>query len=162
MSPERVGTRSVEDIGVEQVHSRPIRLFELSGWRWPVGASDTPPFTLFIAANASTTPDERLRQFAATAIASGCRYVCAWGQRDEAVHDAFDAESMAADVFVTSTWHRDAPLHEALYFALVVAIPEEAEAASSPVVLAVEPEWLAEVRALIADQDELARLWTSD
>jgi hypothetical protein len=152
----------VEEAGVEQVHKRPIRLFELTRWRWPVEEADTPPFTLFIAADASTTPKERLRKFAATAIANGCREVCAWGPGDEAVHDAFDDASIAADVFVMSTWHPDDLLHEALYLALVVAIPEHAEAANAPVVLAIEAAWLAEVRGLIADQDALARLFTSD
>ena len=35
-------------------------------------------------------------------------------------------------------------------------------AADSPVVLAVEEAWIPEVRALIADQGELARLWAND
>lgn len=53
----------------------------------------------------------------------------------------------------------------ALYFALTNAFPDEDEfpdAFEAAVVLAVEAPWIGEVRRLVADQDELARLWISE
>lgn len=70
---------------------------------------------------------------------------------------------MAASLFVASRWHDEEALHQALYFALLNAIPEDVSiAADSPIVLAVEEAWISEVRALTADQGKLARLWASD
>ena len=86
--------------------------------------------------------------------------MCTWGPGCERVHDLFDGESIEADRFVMSTAHDTEPLHDVLYFALTNAIPEDVSAPEdSPVVMAVEEAWIAEVRALIADQEELARLW---
>jgi hypothetical protein len=62
-----------------------------------------------------------------------------------------------------STWHDDEPLHNLLFFALVNAVPEDVSiAGDSPVVLAIEEAWIADVRTLVADQDELARLLVAD
>jgi len=60
-----------------------------------------------------------------------------------------------------STWHADESLADALYFSLTDAWPDEDEspdAGEAAIVLAVEEPWIAEVRRLVADQDELARL----
>jgi hypothetical protein len=153
----------MEELGVDQVHGRTIRLFELSDWTWDEEASPSPPFTLLIAADASREDIPAILGFASAAIASGCRYVCTWGEDCELVHDLFDEESLESSHFVMSTWHERDPLYEAVYFALVLAVPEDAaEAAESPVVLAVADRWLPEVRRLVADQDELARLWVSE
>jgi hypothetical protein len=73
------------------------------------------------------------------------------------VHDTFDDASIAGDTFVMSSWHSEDALHEALYFALALAVPDEVAAAESPVVIAVEQRWEGEVRALLAAQDERRR-----
>jgi hypothetical protein len=153
----------VDDVGVDRVHGRRVKLFELSGWAW-----DDPgvqPFILFTAAHASREHEAEFRRFAAAAIESGCAYICAWGDGCELVHDAFDDAALAADRFVMSTWHADESLPTALYFALTNAFPDEDEfpnAAGAAVVLAVEEPWVEDTRRLMADQDELARLWLAE
>ena len=77
----------------------------------------------------------------------------------------FDEAAVASDRFVMSTWHADESLASALYFALTNALPDGdafPDAVEAAVVLAVEPPWIEEVRRLVADQDELARLWISE
>jgi hypothetical protein len=64
-----------------------------------------------------------------------------------------------------STWHADESLPTALYFTLTNAFPDEDEfpnAARAAVVLAVEEPWVEDTRRLMADQDELARLWLAE
>lgn len=154
----------VEELGVERIFGRPITLFQLAEWTWdPTWEPSTSvAFTLVVAAHASTRNELEeivIRRFAREAVAAGCGYVCTWGPGCESVHDLFDVEAIAADRFVMSTWHDDWPLHDVLYFALTQAIPEDVlVAGNSPIVLAIEEAWVADVRRLIADQDELARL----
>jgi len=115
--------------------------------------------------HASTDDEAKIRSFAAEAVESSCAYICAWGAGCEFVHDLFDLASTDAERFVMSSWHNDEALAEALWFALCDAWPDEdafPSAAGAPVVLAVEESWLAEVRRLMADQDELTKLVIGD
>ena len=149
----------MDDVGVQRVHGRSIRLFQLSRWTWE--EPRVAPFVLFVAADATRLVEGQVRRFAAQAIASGCGYVCAWGDGCELVHDVFDQEAIAVDRFVTSTWHADESLAEGLWFSLTNAHLDEDEfpdAAGAALVIAVEEPWVAEVRRLVADQDELASL----
>jgi hypothetical protein len=149
----------VDDLGVDRDRGRPIKLFELSDWAWVHPRST--PFVLFVAANATADDELAVRRFAADAIDDGCACVCAWGERCSWVHDRFDLASIDVGRSVMSSWHADESLAEALYFALFDAWPDEEafpNAYESPIVLAVEEAWLAEVRRLVADQDELKRL----
>ena len=62
-----------------------------------------------------------------------------------------------------SSWHAEESQPEALYFALVNSIPEEvSDPTESAAILAVQGRWVSEVRRLVADQDELARLWVAE
>jgi hypothetical protein len=120
-------------------------------------------FTLLVAATAVVDDAPLIRRFAADAVASGCAFVCTWGQGCEHVHDLFDGASIGADRFVMSTSHADDSLAETLHFALVYALPEEvSDSAASAAILAVEQPWIPEVRRLVSDQEELARLWEAD
>ena len=157
----------MEDLGTERIFGRQIRLFELARWEWE--EPRLAPFTLLVAARA--LDDEltmiEMRRFAADAIEAGCGYVCTWGEGCEVVHDLFDEASIAADRFVMSTWHDDEPLADALSFSLTNAFPDEnqfptANTTTSAVVLAIEEPWVEDVRRLVADQDELARLWVAE
>jgi hypothetical protein len=153
----------MDDVGVDRVHGRRIRLLQLSGWAWE--DPEVRPFILFIAAHASSGDEAKIRRFAAAAIESGCGYICAWGDGCELVHDLFDEVAIAVDRFVMSTWHTDESLADALYFSLTNTLLDEDEfpnAAEAAVVLAVEEPWIEDVRRLAADQDELARLWLSE
>lgn len=147
-------------MGLERVHGRRIALFELAAWGWDSDVGESRPFTLFVVTD-SRADGDRVMAFASAAISAGCRYACCWGVHCEGVHDRFDDASITCDTFVMTTWHPEDALHEALYFALVAAIPDEVEAADSPVVIAVERRREAEVRSLLADQDELGRRWAS-
>lgn len=123
------------------------------------------PFILFVAAHTSGEDQVEVRRFAAEAIESGCGYICSWGEGCELVHDVFDEAAIAVDRFVMSTWHADDSLASALYFSLTDAYPDEDEfpdAAEAAIVLAVEEPWIEDVRRLVADQDELARLCLSE
>jgi len=148
----------MEEVGVDRVHGRPIRLFQLANWAWVYPRLT--PFVLFVAADASANDEIKIRRFAADAIESGCCYVCTWGEECELVHDLFDEASIAADQVTMSTWHADESLAAALHFSLVSAWPDGdvPDAAEAAIVLAVEVPWIADVRRLVADQDELARL----
>lgn len=153
----------MDDVGVDQVHGRRILLFQLSAWGWQ--EPKVTPFILLVAADASGGDKAQIRRFAADAIRSGCAYICAWGEECEVVHDVVDEEAIASGRFVSSTWHADESLASALYFALTNALADEDEftdAVEAAVVLAVEAPWIEEVRRLVADQDELARLWISE
>jgi hypothetical protein len=153
----------MDDVVVDQVDGRRIMLFQLSAWGWQ--EPKVKPFILLVAADASGGDKAQIRRFAADAIRSGCGYICAWGEECELVHDLFDEEALAADRFVTSTWHANESLASALYFALTNALPDEDEfpdAVEAAVVLAVEAPWVEEVRRLVADHDKLARLWISE
>ena len=58
-------------------------------------------------------------------VASGCRYMLAWGQECEAWHDAvddanleaFDYEEVPEDRVVMTTWHEDDDMEEVFWFA---------------------------------------------
>jgi hypothetical protein len=153
----------VEDLGLSSWDKRPIKLFRLADWAWVYPGS--PPFILFVAANASADKKTEIQRFAVEAIEAGCAYVCTWGDGCSRVHDLFDLASIDADQFVMSTWHEDESLAEALWFALCNAWPDEDEfpnATEAAVILAVEDPWLGEVRSLIADQEELAGLVVGD
>ncbi|HEU5372450.1 MAG TPA: hypothetical protein VFU51_08695 [Gaiellaceae bacterium] len=146
----------MEDLGRERIHGRPTKLFPLTEWAWEE-PGETRRFTLLIAASAFVDDAPLIRRFAVDAVAAGC----VWGEDCERVEELFDQASIAADRFVMSTCHRES-LADALYFALVDSILEDVSATESATILAVEPPWLAEVRRLVADQDELARLWGAE
>jgi hypothetical protein len=152
----------MDEVGVEQVHGRAISLFELSNWTWDSSGVPPHPFTLLVAADASADDTQAVETFATAAITSGCRYVCTWGLGCDRVHDLFDKASIETSQFVMSTWHDQEALYEALYYSLVLAVPEDSSAAEAAVVLAVAGRWLPEVRRLVANQDELARLWVEE
>jgi hypothetical protein len=146
-------------MGVTRGAGRPIKLFRLSDWAWV--DPRLAPFVLFVAANASVEKKDEILQFAADAVESGCGCVCTWGKDCSFVHDLFDWASIDADRDVDSTWWDDKSLAWPLWWALDCAYPDESEfpdAYESGIVLAVEEPWLAEVRRLVADQEELVRL----
>jgi len=148
----------MEELGVSRVGGRPINMFRLTDWAWVYPRRS--PFILFVAASASRDDEVEIRRFSEDAVDSGCAYVCTWGTNCELVHDLFDLASIAADRFVMSSWHNDDSLAEAVYFALTDAWPDDNQfpnAAEAAVILAVEEQWIGEVRRLLTDQEELAR-----
>lgn len=157
----------MEAVGIERIFGRPLFLARLTEWQWEPCECDR--FTLLIAADASTVTDAVIRTYAYEALTDGCEYVCAWGPDCERVHDRFDDTHLGLKThtpqpLMVSTSHAEETLPEALYFALTLAFPgSDALRPGSdraPVVLAVEDRWIVEVRALVADQEELGRLFT--
>ncbi len=149
----------MEDLGFTRLSERPIKLFQLVDWVWV--SPSVSPFILFVAAHASAEYESKIRRFAADAVASGCAYVCSWGEGCERVHLDFDLASIATGQAVMSTGHSDGLLADAVYFALYDAWPDEEDfpnSGNTAVILAVEEPWLEEVRSLVADQEELVRL----
>lgn len=146
----------MEHLGIDGIHGRPLYVTELDdAWAWTEPKLDR--FVLFVGADASMPRDEVIVKYAEAAVAAGCAYVCCWGPACERVHEAFDLA--AREQMVYSTWHDDERLAEALYFAafLTHLEPEEVDGADVAALFAVQPPWLAEVRALLANQDELVR-----
>lgn len=154
----------MEDLGVAHVCSgRPIKFLPLADWTW--APTDGSPFILFVAAEASTDEEIEIRRFAGEAVEAGCAYVCAWGTGCGFVHDVFDLAAIDAGRDVMSSLHDNESLADALWFALCDAWPDEAafaNAGDATVILAVQEPWLADVRRLIADQGELAKLALGD
>jgi hypothetical protein len=156
----------MEAVGIERTFGRPLFLTALTDWEWEPCECDR--FTLLIAADASAVADAMIRTYAYAALMDGCEYVCAWGTDCERVHDGFDDTYLGLETYsrqpdMNSTFHADETLPEALYFVLTLAFPDSDATRTvgdrAPVVLAVADRWIEEVRALIADQDELNRLF---
>lgn len=134
---------------VPRVDDWPERLEELRG-----------PFVLFLALDSTDVDDEPIGRLARKLLAQGVAYVCAWGPGCERVHDAFDAELAAQglveeeDALVTTTWHADDTLDEALWFALFAAWPRDEllETGGSVLALVVGREdWAEHVRRRLSD-----------
>jgi hypothetical protein len=89
-------------------------------------------FTLFLAWDAPTEEQTKLREIMQPLVDRGLVYFCAWGRGCEAVHDAVDRcdierENHAAkpELFIMTTWHHDEPLEEAVWFFKELALPNE-------------------------------------
>ena len=149
----------VEHVGVDP-YGRSLFLTTLAeDWQWLDPEVDR--FVLFVGAVALLAW-EQLLAYARASVAAGCAYVCCWGSGCERIHDAFDQAS--GDEVVFSTWHDNESLAEALYFAefLTYLDPEEVGRAEVAVVVAVQPSWQAQTRALLEDQEELVRQFVGD
>lgn len=118
------------------------------------------PFVLFLAVDANEVDDEPIGQLARKMLAQGVTYVCAWGPGCERVHDAFDDELAAQglveedDALVSTTWHADDTLDEALWFALFAACPKDELLETGGSVLALvigREDWAEHVRRRLSD-----------
>jgi hypothetical protein len=88
----------------------------------------SPHYLLFLAVDAASIDDERLRSLARTLIDRGMAYLCAWGNDCSRVHDQFDLERDPNETdgrAVMTTWHDDEPISEALWFFANVAFPPD-------------------------------------
>jgi hypothetical protein len=120
------------------------------------------PFTVLLAIDADRYSDEIITDLAQRLLERGQAYLCAWGPGCARIHTLFDLEYVGDGSkdwgrFLMTTDHADESLAEALWFAIDLAIPEDAkEAAESAVVIGVDsPDWRTEILARIADLDEL-------
>jgi hypothetical protein len=118
---------------------------------------------LFLAVDATGVDDETIATFADQALAQGAAYVCIWGPDCERVHDIFDRTiggqgSDEDDDLVTTTWHADDTLDEALWFAVFVACPHDPDIPTCGAVLTVvagRDDWAEHVRTRLTDPRSL-------
>jgi hypothetical protein len=74
---------------------------------------------------------DSISRVAEVLIASGCVYVCSWGEGCERVHDIVDEvcvgpdPSSDDDSAIMTTWHEDESLDEALWHFLNVSWPDD-------------------------------------
>ncbi|MBL8723105.1 MAG: hypothetical protein JNK49_03625 [Planctomycetes bacterium] len=145
----------------------------------PISAAEAPlrlpehlrPFVCLLVWDAAAEPVEVVSHVAESLLASGCVYLCVWGDGCSRVHDIFDEvivgdgsrESIAAAPLVLTTWHDGESLDSALWFFLRSTAPDEAIATECrsgvAVVVGGDPERCAEVYcALKSPGDFSARM----
>ena len=157
----------IELVGVEPVNERALYVTQLPTLAdWPEEIDEPKPhFAAFVAADVSALPDEELARFGRRLLRQGAVHVSAWGPGCERLHDAIDAERDPVGPEVTTTWHADDTLDEALWFALFASIPHDAYVETTDSVLAVvvgEPQWAAHVRGRVGNPDALWRSGLAD
>lgn len=92
-------------------------------------------FALLLAIDATTLPMDELLRGAERLLKRGAVYVCAWGPECERVHDSFDRIIVEGKLDgandrnpIMTTWHKNEPLREAVWFFRYCAFPSEAYA----------------------------------
>jgi hypothetical protein len=111
------------------------------------------PFVCLLACDARRAPASEIGAVAEHLFRAGCVYICCWGPDCERVHDVFD--EVEVDRFpdrpvVMSTWHDKETLSEAIWFAIFLAFPDDANADRCRAVVGVtigSPQWHNEMRA---------------
>jgi hypothetical protein len=138
---------------------------------WPSKIEAPKPyFVLFLALDAGGLADEVVTAFADKLAAQGVGYVCAWGPECGHVHDLFDLalyvdnddlrrEADESNTTISTSWHADEDLDDALYFAVFNAYPDDYYSHGSNALLAVvvdSASWADQVRRRLCDTDALA------
>lgn len=157
-------------LGEDPQTGRPYFLLEGSDLSaWDVSEAGLDLFTLLLAIDAPRYPDEQLSALAERFREAGLGYLCAWGPGCSRVHTlfdmAFDEESRGVErPFLMTTDHEREPLAEALWFAIDLAFHEDVrQPRESGFVIGTDrEEWESEVRARLADPDELRRYVVED
>lgn len=83
-------------------------------------------FVLLLALDATSVGDDRLRAIARILLDRGLASLVAWGPACSRVHDQFDLErdpNETDDQVVTTSWHDDEPLSEAVWYFDFCAYP---------------------------------------
>jgi hypothetical protein len=102
---------------------------------------------------------DRIAALGKKLIDQGMVYLCTWGPGCNRVHDIFDEVEIERDVstddaFLMTTWHEDEGLDDALWFAVVTALPAEGYIETCRAVLAIvvdKPEWSNRVETALTD-----------
>jgi len=89
-------------------------------------------FVLFLAADATSISDLKIREVSKALLDQGCCYFCAWGPDCERVHDQFDSQREVPELnCVMTTWHAKDGLREALDFFVYCTWPADGFANST-------------------------------
>jgi hypothetical protein len=129
-SPQRVGRR----VGRDVVHARDLFVLDLStAYDLPDALKlASPKFACLLAWDATQATVEEVSAVARKLLDAGAVYVC-WGPDCERVHDIFDEEAVGSDPdptddsVMTTTWHAEEPLAEAIFFAIELSMPDETD-----------------------------------
>jgi hypothetical protein len=148
-----------ERVGVDALAGKAFSTLHLPTLdRWPeVMESIGERFGLFLACDATDLSADVLAKAAERALSDGAVYVCAWGPGCERVHDAFDDAyvllGVKADELppVTTTWHADESLDEALWYFVDVAHPTGDPVTDWLAVSVGREDWRDRIRARLAD-----------
>ncbi len=122
--------------------------------------SVSPHFLLFLAIDATSTPNDSLRAVARALIDRGMAALCVWGNECSRVHDQFDLvrdPNEPDGSVVVTTWHDDEPLTEALWYFANVAYPDDAFESDCRDWVAISVgniEWGREIRSELIDNNE--------
>jgi hypothetical protein len=138
---------------------------DLSQWPEARPVEVEEPFVVLTAFDASGIPDETLSTFARRLLEQGCLYACAWGERSLFVEQHFDDVEIEAEARgepfdpegITTTWHGDESLREALLFAVHMASHPHQDIKS--VLVVTTPDHAEEIAALLAEPEAL---WGED
>jgi len=110
------------------------------------------PAKNFVVVVAADTRDEKKGDMVEAAVAlvrAGASYVCCWGPDCKRFHDCFDEADLTVngprtnDREVVTTWHKDEPLEEVLWFAVNTAWPSYAYELTTGAVIALSVGGLA-------------------
>lgn len=85
-------------------------------------------YVLLLAVDATHLDNGRLRRLARTLLEKGLASFCVWGPDCSRVHDQFDLERDPNETdgrVVTTTWHDDEPLSEAVWYFAFNARPSD-------------------------------------
>ncbi|MHC4405872.1 MAG: DUF7684 family protein [Planctomycetota bacterium] len=88
---------------------------------------DSRHFVSLLVADFSAVSQDELVALSESMIQSGSRYFCAWGNRCQSAHGAFDVACSAFEpdgaAVIMTTDHRDDPIEEAIWYLLNCAQP---------------------------------------
>jgi hypothetical protein len=151
----------IEPVGRDRINKRQLflaRVPTVDAWESEVPGIDG-EFVAFVALDATPVSDAELERFASKLLRQRAAYVCAWGPDCERVHDVVDAvRDRHSPAPVTTTWHADDTLDQAVWFALYTACPHDQyiETCAATVFIVVgRDDWADEVQAALADPEAL-------
>ena len=118
-------------------------------------------FVCLLAWDAREASADEIRSVGQNLIDQGAAYFCLWGADCERVHDLIDeVEALREEAnpddqsVIMTSWHRDEPLSEAIWFVLHCALPDDPYIDDCKATLAVSigsSEWAAQIRAALSD-----------
>ena len=127
----------------------------------------TPHFVCLVVCDATEIPSETVLRFAQALLSNGAAYILTSGPDCERVHDLFDVAivgeppvSPRFPIEITTTWHANQPVSEALWQFLFASWPDDEffdTCGSALAIVVASPAAAEEVRAALRDPDTFNR-----